>query len=259
MPEDIPDNTQDIITEEAQEIVTEDLTEDITVNRQLRKRQPDNRQTWYTAAVVTVVVLVVVFAFIMEAGSNRDPGPSGNGPLPGQSVIQYEIERLDWVEQVFLPLNDYSRPGIKLENINGIVIHNIGNPNTTAMQNRNYFANLAITQETHASSNFIICMDGAVLQCVPVDEIAYASNARNADTLSIELCHPDDTGQFTEDTYTAAVRLTAWLCSMFDLKKDDIIRHFDVQGKECPRFFVDNEDAWEAFKDDVHRLLIAGD
>jgi N-acetylmuramoyl-L-alanine amidase CwlA len=85
--------------------------------------------------------------------------------------------------------------------------------------------------------------------------MAYASNARNADTLSIELCHPDDTGKFTDETYAAAVRLTAWLCNAYGITADSIIRHYDVQGKECPRYFVANEDAWEAFKADVAKEM----
>lgn len=45
------------------------------------------------------------------------------------------------------------------------------------------------------SSNFIIGMDGEIIQCVPIDEMAYASNTRNSDTVSIECCHPGKDGQ----------------------------------------------------------------
>jgi N-acetylmuramoyl-L-alanine amidase len=33
----------------------------------------------------------------------------------------------------------------------------------------------------------------------------------------------------------------------YRLDTDQIIRHYDVTGKECPRFFVQNPDAWENF------------
>ena len=33
----------------------------------------------------------------------------------------------------------------------------------------------------------------------------------------------------------------------YHLKKDDIIRHYDVTGKICPKYFVDHEDAWNEF------------
>jgi len=207
---------------------------------------------WARIAIASVVAIVILFAFIWEfgnIGARIDPDaeiPQGSG-----SPVQDAIDDLDWIIPAYLPVNDYSRPGTKTDEISGIVVHYIGNPGTTASQNRNYFANLAITEEAYASSNFIIGLDGEVLQCVPVDEIAYASNDRNSDTLSIELCHPDDTGEFTDETYASAVRLAAWLCSEYELSGEDILRHFDVSGKECPRYFVQNGDAWETFKADV--------
>lgn len=46
----------------------------------------------------------------------------------------------DYVEQDLLPMNQWSRPGTTLERIDGVVIHYVGNPDTTAQANRNYFA-----------------------------------------------------------------------------------------------------------------------
>ena len=36
-----------------------------------------------------------------------------------------------------------------------------------------------------------------------------------------------------------------------NLKQDDIIRHYDVTGKECPRYFVKHPEAWEKFLSDL--------
>jgi hypothetical protein len=223
--------------------------------RRRRKKLP-----WFRIALAAAAALVILFAFVWEAslGNRREQAETQarrNYPPPERSGVQDELNSLDWVYQDFLPINEFSRPGTLLDEINGIVIHFIGNPNTTARQNRNYFANLATTRLTHASSNFIVCLDGAIIQCVPVDEIAYASNARNADTLSIELCHPDETGRFTDETYASAVRLTAWLCVQYGLTSDDVIRHYDVIGKICPKYFVENEDAWDGFKADVDEAI----
>ena len=211
---------------------------------------------WKLIALASVVAVVLIFAVVWELGHggglfSEDDSHHNNAPPKNRSEVQDELNALDWVDQEFLPINEFSRPGDLLGVINGVVIHYVGNPNTTAMQNRNYFANLAITAQTYASSNFIIGLDGEVIQCVPVDEIAYASNIRNADTLSIELCHPDDSGQFTPETYASAVLLTAWLCRQYGLTADDVLRHYDVTEKLCPLFFVKNEDEWEAFKDAV--------
>jgi len=206
-------------------------------------------------AVIAAGLLVIVFAFLMEARANRRAAMPEPVTPQQLSAIQDEIDTLDWIEQLPLTINPYSRPGYSLETVTGIVIHYIGNPATTALQNRNYFENLAVSQETHASSNFIIGLDGEIIQCVPVDEIAYASNRRNEDTLSIEICHPDETGRFTEESLKTAVRLTAWLCNRLGLTVSDVIRHYDVQGKACPLYFVENPDAWSAFKSDIKKEM----
>ena len=231
-----------------------DNNEEQYTKKKLSSKQ--RRVPWFVIALSAAGLIIIIFAFVMEALMNRDANdPVRSGSL-SESEVQAELDELDWVEQVLLPVNPFSRPGIMLERINGIVIHNIGNPGTTAMQNRNFFANLAITQERHASSNFIVCLDGTILQCVPVDEMAYASNDRNADTLSIEVCHPDATGKFTDESYAAVIRLTAWLCLRYGLSSHDVIRHHDVRSNTaCPLYFVENEDAWEQFREDVQREI----
>lgn len=164
----------------------------------------------------------------------------------------------DWIEQNFIRTNEFSRPGKKLERVNGIVIHYVGNPGTTAMQNRNYFDSLADQtgeKTVSVSSNFIIGLEGEIVQCMPLDEVAYASNQRNSDTLSIECCHPDATGEFTTETYESMVKLTAWLCKELDLDAKDVIRHYDVTKKKCPLYFVDHTNAWKQFRTDVKNEL----
>ena len=123
-----------------------------------------------------------------------------------EPTIPGEVTIPDWVIQNILLINEYSRPGIELSEINGVVVHYTGNPGTTAEQNRSYYKNLAETKETYASSHFVIGMDGKIIQCVPLDEIAYCSNQRNDDTISIECCHSDDTGQFSQATLESVLK-----------------------------------------------------
>ena len=176
--------------------------------------------------------------------------------LPGE-----DIAVPDYVERDYIPVNEWSRPGTPLEDINAVVIHYVGNPGTTARANRNYFASLSSGEEgTYASSHFVVGLEGEVVQCVPLTEIAYASTGRNGDTVSIEVCHPDETGEFSPVTYRRCVELTAWLCQEFKLDPEkDIIRHYDVTGKECPRYYVEHPDAWEQLKADVAAELAAGE
>ena len=171
-----------------------------------------------------------------------------NRPLPGE-----DIALPDYVERDYLLVNQFSRPGTPLEEINAVVLHYVGNPGTTAKANRDYFNTLALGRDgTYASSHFVVGLEGEVIQCIPLTEVAYASNHRNSDTVAIEVCHPDDTGAFSPETYGRVVELTAWLCREFKLDAaKDVIRHYDVTGKECPRYYVANPAAWEQLKLDV--------
>lgn len=168
--------------------------------------------------------------------------------LPGE-----DVQTPDYVEKDYLTVNEWSRPGTPLEDIRGVVIHYVGNPGTTARANRNYFESLSSGEEAaYASSHFVVGLEGEVIQCIPLTEIAYASNGRNGDTVSVEVCHPDGTGEFSAVTYARTVELTAWLCRQFRLDaKTDVIRHYDVTGKICPKYYVENPAAWETFLADV--------
>ena len=190
--------------------------------------------------VLGLVLLCLTAAVLWTLFRNRGP-QAEDVPVP------------DYVEKDYLTVNPYSRPGEPLEKINGVVIHYVGNPGTTAHANRNYFESLASGLEnTYARSHFIVGLEGEVIQCVPLTEIAYASNTRNGDTVSIEVCHPDETGEFSPVTYQRTVELTAWLCREFRLDpSQDVIRHYDVTGKECPRYYVEHPEAWDDFRADV--------
>ncbi len=136
-----------------------------------------------------------------------------------------------------------ARTGVRLREINNIVVHYTGNPASTAQNNRDYFDKI----DTKVCSHFVIGLEGEIIQCVPLDEKSAASNNRNLDTISIEVCHPTDDGKFNDDTLDALVKLTAWLCDNSGLDEKDVIRHYDITGKLCPLYYVENEAEWDAF------------
>lgn len=154
-----------------------------------------------------------------------------------------------------LSINDYSRPGLALKEVNAIVVHYTANPGSTAIQNRNYFEGLKESHETMASSHFIVGLEGEIVQCIPTAEVSYASNERNNDTISIECCHMEKDGRFEQTTYDSLVELTAYLLGKFDLTTEQVIRHYDITGKSCPKYYVEHEDAWQEFLDDVDSYI----
>lgn len=215
--------------------------------RKRRKRQLHRRILLVVMSILCVAGLILIKKSIDHENKKK--------PVEKEILTDEEWIGAPTVDVQLLDVNPYSRPGIPLDKVKGIVIHYVGNPNTTAKANRNYFQGLKDTKNMHASSHFVVGMEGEIIQCVPSGEIAYASNDRNKDTLSIECCHPDDTGKFTDKTYKSVVQLTGWLCNRFGLEGKDVIRHYDVTGKICPKYFVEHEDEWKKFLENVDKKI----
>lgn len=213
-----------------------------------------------------IAVAAAVFASVKIYDSFRDNTPANIVSSPGnvsvsggktESEIQKdrdlkavkllgELTVPDYVDVDYIDVGN-ARSGQKLTGIHNIVIHYTGNPGTTARQNRSYFSQ----PDTEVCSHFVVGMDGEIIQCVPIDEQSAASNHRNIDTISIEVCHADKTGKFSSEAYESTVKLAAWLCSRIGLDADDVIRHHDVTGKDCPLYYVKHEDKWEKMKQDI--------
>ncbi len=215
--------------------------------------------------VFCILVLAVTFmvrngrvAAGKEEGARPDTGKEGAAPqysgylvqgLPAEEFAKHPV----WTED-FLTVNEYSRPGDPLETVNNIFVHYTANPGTSAAQNRSYFEWLKDTHETSASAHFIIGYEGEIIQCVPLDEIAYAVQSRNGDSVSIECCYLEEDGSFTPETYDSLLSLLAWLTDVYDLETEDILRHYDCGGKKCPLYYTEHPDAWEELKKDVDKL-----
>ena len=222
--------------------------------RKRHRAQVRRKQLISNGIVIGVIILII--ATIIIVGVLR-------GKKPTQEEVKAEAEvtgtlynpiqpKLD--VQLLTP-NPYSRPQKALEKVKGIVVHYTANPGTSARQNRDYFNGLAETKKTKASSHFVIGLEGEIVQCIPCNEISYASNNRNSDTISIECCIEDETGKFNDSTYQSLIELTTWLMGRYDLSADDVIRHYDVTGKKCPLYFVEHEDAWERFHKDLDTYI----
>lgn len=225
-------------------------TKELTLERIHERKKKRRKEMLLHIAVCSAVIIIFLFVLGIVLKAIAPEQTAGE-----KAVLTKRIENPPVYTEQFLTVNEYSRPGIALEEINGIVIHYTANPGTTAQQNRSYFEGLAESKETKSSSHFIIGLSGEIIQCIPLTEIAYASNERNADTISIECCIDNDAGRFNEYTYDALVELTAWLVGEYNLEIDDIIRHYDVTGKNCPKYFVEHESAWVDFKLDVEKYI----
>lgn len=143
-----------------------------------------------------------------------------------------------------------------------IVIHYTGNDGDSSGNNARYFQ----TADRGASAHYF-ADDETVYQSVPDLSIAWSVGgnkypdcaqtgggklykiATNANTLNVELCdtQKDGTVMASEKTMDNAVKLIQELMSKYNIPIDRVIRHFDVNGKKCPAYFVE-ETAWAGFK-----------
>lgn len=183
--------------------------------------------------------------------------------------------------EALLTVNGFSRPGKKLPEVRGIVIHYLGKAGQSAMDARDYFEGLKGQTEMDsipdrsASAHYIIDFDGAIICAVPEEEKAYhvgsevytdiarkvfgkyASDPKNTSpnscSIGIELVHTDVLGNFTDQTIESATGLCAYLCKKFKLDPmTQILTHQEVVGwKKCPLLFVTKPVRFNAFKADV--------
>ena len=208
--------------------------------RRRRRRRAETRKKMIIGAMALMAVLGGVLWLTSGSQSQSVAGKENKN-----------VAQPTWIDEQLIQTNGSARRGKKLEEVKNIVIHYVANPGTTAKQNRDYFNN----DDTKVSSHFVVGLEGEVIQCIPLDEISSATNDRNVDTVSIEVCHPDESGKFADATYESVVKLTAWLCKKYNLTQNDVIRHYDVTGKDCPKYYVEHPAAWKQLQEDIGKEI----
>ncbi|PGZ95155.1 N-acetylmuramoyl-L-alanine amidase [Bacillus sp. AFS029533] len=182
----------------------------------------------------------------------------------------------------FIPINQYTRSGQKLNGVKKIVIHWIANPGATANGHYKYFGEVlpqqnaeAISQgrkPSYASAHIFVDPKEAIC-IIPLNEVTFHANEKytyvngvpfrgvealkpNANLLSIavEMCVEKD-NRISNTTINRTVMVVNDLCSMFNLTQKDIVRHFDITRKPCPYPFVKYTDIFNHFKINVGHLL----
>lgn len=142
-----------------------------------------------------------------------------------------------------------------LSSIKYIVIHYTANDGDTDENNGKYFKNNVVG----ASAQYFVD-DDSVTQSVPDDYVAwsvggnkysncsstgggkYYGKATNANTLNIEICDDIKNGKIypSQATIDNAVAFTKTKMKEYNIPASNVIRHFDVTGKSCPAYWVDD-------------------
>ena len=134
-----------------------------------------------------------------------------------------------------------------------IVIHYVGAV-STAKNNVDYYAR----EQLFASAHYFVD-EVSIWQSVEDDNVAWHcgaktykhSKCRNQNSIGIEMCvKKDESGKwyFEEETVNNTISLVRNLMKKYNIPIENVIRHYDVTGKNCPAPYVDNPNEWEKFK-----------
>ncbi|MFV0605407.1 MAG: SH3 domain-containing protein [Niabella sp.] len=156
--------------------------------------------------------------------------------------------------------NSSNRPKTKLKKLKGLIIHWTANTgaNAGALAHYNFFQNHNIK----ASAHYFVD-DKTILQIIPDNEVAYHVGANsfkpigntikenglspNYFLIGIEMCV--NTNSDWDTTYKNTIELTRYLLNKYNLSAQNVWRHYDITGKDCPKMMCYEEDeGWTRFK-----------
>lgn len=156
-----------------------------------------------------------------------------------------------------------------IKQVRAIVAHWTANTDkgADARANRNYFNNGSPGPKgaVRAASAHYCVDDHSIIQCLPDHEVGFHVGAKtylpagidlirgtsltpNHFTVGFEMCVNID-GDWAK-TYDNSARLAAWLLLKHGLGVDQLLRHHDITGKDCPKMMLERL-VWEKFKADV--------
>lgn len=179
------------------------------------------------------------------------------------------------MRKAHLPIDKRFRPGIKRRDTWGFSCHWVGGmPRWTASGIRDMWE----TEARYSSANIVVDIQGP-LEIIPIDEIAYHSGTTDKrryrkvvdgfrdyddaywypgkNLVGVEFCHQEDNGDPGPIVYKHLVHTLADLCLQYDRDpRKRILRHHDITGALCPKWFVVNPELWLLFIEDVEKAVI---
>ena len=163
------------------------------------------------------------------------------------------------------PANYYSGKK-RTEAVKFIVLHYTGNTNDTAVNNCKYYRDNKVSASAH-----YYCDDKGVWCSVPPEYTAWAVGigsrtapysyqshwkiASNANTVSVEMCGGKTSAEASGQTKQNAAELTVELLKKYGLTPSAVIRHFDVTGKYCPWWSVEDPAKWLDMQMRINKLF----
>jgi N-acetylmuramoyl-L-alanine amidase CwlA len=172
------------------------------------------------------------------------------------------------IVQDFLTLGSTNRPGEKLNEIRGLIIHYVGVPEKSAIVIRNNFEDA-----TRYGSTQYICdyNDGHIIQTMPEDELAYHCGANVYKQAKFEIAGEDNPNYYlvgmetciasvqkskpSNVQWNALTEFSADFLHRNGLGVKDLYLHNEITYTQCYKWFVDHPNDWLKFKNDVQSIL----
>ena len=167
---------------------------------------------------------------------------------------------------------NYNGTNRSLKSIKYIVMHYTGNVGDTAYNNVAYFHNTL----TKSSAHFFVS-DNDIWQSVEVTNAAYAVGlgamtgpykgtnpthygiCTNTNSVSIEMCGSATSREASSKTKQTACELAVTLLKELNLTPSCVIRHYDVTGKSCPAWAVEDPAKWLEIQTEINKLYYGDD
>ena len=167
--------------------------------------------------------------------------------------------------------NKFSRPGTVRQKTMGIIVHYTANPGGTAKNHADFFDGADGGGGRYAGAQVFVDKVQA-LALMPLNEVAYQANEAgcriatlkgslggyngnaNVTTLGVEMCIERD-GSIATETFNRTVDVVVELCRKYNLNQNNLYRHYDVTGKNCPAPWVARPADFTRFKNAVAAKL----
>lgn len=135
-----------------------------------------------------------------------------------------------------------------------IVVHYTANKGDTAKNNADYFHNYKPVTSAHYFVD-----ENEIWQSVRESDTAYHCGStrykhpycRNGNSVGVEICMLDRAGNVRQGAIDKACKLVKELMSRLNIPVENVIRHYDVTGKNCPAPMVEKFERWEVFKQNL--------
>lgn len=134
-----------------------------------------------------------------------------------------------------------------------IVIHYVA-AISTALNNAKYFLNSYRGASAHyfvdETDYYRIVRDGDTSWHCGTTGVYKHPKCRNTNSIGIEMCCFNNNGtiDISEKVVERTVQLVKELMKKYNIPAENVIRHYDVTGKNCPAPFVSNPARWNDFK-----------